>query len=103
MGLIKKRRYYFTDDSIASDTVIAFVTSGLALSIELLGVIWSIATAGNVPDIFGSLYLCAIVLSLCAIFFALLGNKAEKGGVKGKRVSIGLSLLALVLPLLIIF
>lgn len=103
MGVFKKRRYYFTDSSFASDTIISYVLGGIALAIELTGIIVSIATKGNVPLIFGTLYVCAMVLALVGEIFAYLGNKAQEGGVKGKRISIILNIVALLLPILIIF
>ncbi len=102
MGIFKKRRYYFTDSSFASDTIIAYVLGGIALTVEVTGVIFSIATKGHTPAIFGTLYLCAILLAIVGEIFAYLGNKAQEGGVKGKRISILLNILALVIPACII-
>ena len=50
MGLFKKRRYYFTDSSFASDTIIADCMGGIALIIEVVSVIVSIggACAGGI-------------------------------------------------------
>ncbi len=103
MGLFKKRRYYFTDSSFASDTIIAYILGGIALIIDIAGIVASISTKGHVPIIFGTLYICAIVLSVVGGFFAYLGNKAQEGGVKGKRISIILNLVALFIPLMVIF
>lgn len=103
MGLFKKRRYYFTDSSFASDTIISYVLGGIALVIDLAGIITSIATKGHVPMIFGNLYICAIILSVVGEIFAYLGNKAQEGGVKGKRISIALNIVALLIPVWIIF
>ncbi len=102
MGLFKKRRYYFTDSSFASDTIIAYVLGGLALLIDVSGIVTSIVTKGHVPIIFGTLYICAIILSVVGQFFAYLGNKAQEGGVKGKRISIILNIIALLIPVLVI-
>ncbi len=102
MGIFKKRRYYFSDSSIASDTIIAFVMGGIALTIELSCIIASISTKGHVPPFCGMLFLCAIILAVVGEIFAWLGNKAQEGGVKGKRISIALNFLALIIPLWII-
>lgn len=99
MGIIKKRPYYFSDSSIASDTVIAFVMAGISLVTELTGIIISFATFGHVPDIFGTLYLCALILSVVGLVFALLGKKAQEGGEKGKRMSVFVNVLSLVILL----
>lgn len=64
MSLFKKRRYYFTDSSFASDTIIADCMGGIALIIEVVSVIVSIATAGHVPEVFGLLYIIAMLLSI---------------------------------------
>lgn len=102
MSLFKKRRYYFTDTSIAVDTVIAYIMAVVALIIEISGIVSSIVTRGHVPGIYGVLYLSAIILSVVGIIFSLWGNKAEEGGVTGKHVSILLNVLALVIPVVII-
>lgn len=98
----KKRRYYFTDKSIALDTVIAFILSGIALLIEISGVVFSVATKGKTPDIFATLYVCAIVLSIVGIIFARYGRKAQEGGVNSKRLSTFLAVLSLILPIAVI-
>lgn len=102
MGLFKKRRYYFTDTSIAVDTVVAYIMAAAALLIELSGVICSIATRGHAPELFGLLYIIAIILSVVGGIFAMWGNKAEEGGVRGKRISILLNIISFVIPLAII-
>ncbi len=99
MGIIKKRPYYFSDSSIASDTVLAFVMGGISLVIEIAGIITSFATFGHVPDIFGTLCLCALILSIVGLVFAFLGKKAQEGGVKGKRMSVIVNVLSLVILL----
>lgn len=98
----KKKKYYFSDDSIASDTVIAFVLGGISLVAELVGIISSVKTKGNVPEFMGVLYVCAILLSICGIAFAWFGFGAEEGGVKSKRWSLSLNVLTLLVPLFVI-
>ncbi len=95
MGIIKKRRYYFSDSSIASDTVISDVMAGLCILMEIISVIFSIKTKGNIPDIFGTLYICAMILSVVGLIFAYYGFKAQEGGVKSKRISVLLNVLSL--------
>ncbi|MBO6114246.1 MAG: hypothetical protein J6P57_04235 [Lachnospiraceae bacterium] len=98
----KKKKYYFSDDSIASDTIIAFVLGGISLVAEIAGVISSIRTKGNVSEFMGVLYMCAILLSLCGIAFGWFGMEAEEGGVKSKRWSISLNIFTLLVPLFVI-
>lgn len=98
MSLFKKRRYYFTDSSFAGDTIIAYCMSAVALIIELAGIIASVASAGHVPEVFGMLYLCAMLLSAVGGVFARFGMKSQKGGVRGKRVSVWMNLVSLLVP-----
>ncbi len=102
MRIIKRKRYYFSDSSIASDTVIAYILGGLSFITEVAGVITSIATKGHIPDIFALLYLCAVILSVVGIFFASLGKKAQEGGEKGKRFSVALNIVTLIIPFAIV-
>ena len=101
MSLFKKRRYYFTDSSFASDTIIADCMGGIALIIEVVSVIVSIATAGHVPEVFGLLYIIAM-LSIVGEIFARMGLQSQKGGVRGKRISIWLNIVSFVVPVIII-
>lgn len=98
----RKRRYYFTDNSIAVDTIIAFALGGVALLAEIIGIIFSIATKGNTPDIFGTIYLCAIILSIVGLLFASYGRNAQEGGVRSKRWSSFVCTLALAIPVIMI-
>lgn len=102
MGLFKKRRYYFTDSSFALDTIISYCMAGVSLAIELAAVIASIKTKGHVPDVFGMLFVVAILLSVVGEAFAWFGMQEQKGGVRGKRVSVALNLVSLAIPIIII-
>lgn len=98
----QRRRYYFTDSSFASDTIISYVLGGIALALDASGIVASIVTAGHVPAVFGILYICAILLAITGQCFAAFGKKAHEGGVKGKRVSVALNWVALLIPVGII-
>ena len=102
MRLFKRHRYYFSDSSMASDTIIAFVLGGISFVAELSGVISSIATKGNVSGFFAMLYICALVLSFTGIIFAYLGFKSQTGGVKEKRISVALNIFTILVPFIII-
>lgn len=102
MSLFKKRRYYFTDSSFAGDTIIAYCMSSVALIIEIAGIVASIASAGHAPEVFGMLYLCAMLLSVVGEVFARFGLKSQKGGVRGKRVSVWMNLVSFFIPVAII-
>lgn len=102
MRLFKRRRYYFSDSSMASDTIIAFVLGGISLLAEISGIISSIVTKGNVSGVFAMMDVCAMVLSFTGIIFALIGFKAQKGGVKEKRISLALNIVTILLPIIII-
>lgn len=98
-SLIRKRKYYFTDGATASDTIIAFVIAFACLGVEVAGFVVSIITKGNVPEIFGTLYLCAIVLSITGMLFGIFGHRAQEGGISAKRMSIILNLVAMIVPI----
>lgn len=102
MRIIKRKRYYFSDSSVASDTIISYVLGGLSFAAELSGIIASVVTKGHIPAIFAMLYICAILLSVVGIFFAMFGKKAQEGGEKGKRFSLMLNVFTAVFPFLII-
>lgn len=95
MSIFKKKPYYFSDSSIALDTIIALIMGGIALAIEIGGIIASIVTKGHAPAIFGTLYLCGIILAVVGEIFAWFGNFAQEGGALGKRISIILNIVAL--------
>lgn len=99
---IKRNRYYFTDTSIAPDTIIAFIMGGLSLLIELAGIIASFVTRGHVHEIFGTLYLCAVLMTLVGLIFGRMAFKEEEGGVRGKRLSVALNILSLIILVWII-
>jgi hypothetical protein len=65
-------------------------------------VIVSIATAGHVPEVFGLLYIIAMLLSIVGEIFARMGLQSQKGGVRGKRISIWLNIVSFVVPVIII-
>lgn len=102
MKLFKKRRYYFSDSSIASDTIIAFIMGTIALIIEIAGIATSIATRGSAPRIFGMLFIIAIILSVSGTIFAWIGYHAQEGGMKGKRFSIAINVISLAILLFVI-
>ncbi|MBR3600368.1 MAG: hypothetical protein IKL53_10905 [Lachnospiraceae bacterium] len=95
----RRRKYSYTDGATASDTIIAFVIAGLCLSVEAVGFIASVFTKGNVPEIFGTLYLCAIILSVTGMLFGIFGHRAQEGGVSAKRMAIILNLVGFVVPI----
>ena len=86
-GSKHRKRYYFSDESVASDTVIAFVMAGIALALELATVICSVKTAGHVPEICGLLILISVILSVVGEVFAQLAKKSQKGSLGSKRAS----------------
>lgn len=97
INIFKKKRYYFSDDSIASDTVIAFIMAIVSLLIEVAGIIFSFATRGDTPKIFGVLYLCAIIMTINGLIFAWLGYKSEEGGLKSKWFSALLNIISVII------
>ena len=98
-----RKRYYFSDESIASDTVIAFVLAGVALAMELGCVIASMVTAGHKPEIVGAFLFSALLLSVVGEIFAQLAKKSQKGSLGSKRASALLCLFAMAVVLAILF
>lgn len=92
----KRNRYQFTDSSVAVDTIISFVMAGISILIELAAVINSIASKGHIHDIFGTLFIIVILLSVVGECFAWFGMRDLKGGVKSKRISVALNIFSLV-------
>lgn len=95
----RRRKYSYTDGATASDTIIAFVIAFVCLGVEAVGFVASIITKGNVPELFGTLYLCAIILSITGMLFGIFGHRAQEGGVSAKRMSIILNLVAMIIPI----
>ena len=95
----RRRKYSYTDGATASDTIIAFVIAFACLGVEAVGFVASIITKGNVPELFGTLYLCAIILSITGMLFGIFGHRAQEGGVSAKRMSIILNLVAMIIPI----
>ena len=98
----KKRKYYFTDRSISTDTIISFTMGGIALAIELAGAIASIMTKGNVPAIFGYLFVCAFLLSVVGFVFSGISRKDQRGGVKSKMASSFLCVFSFLIVIIVV-
>ncbi len=99
MSRRRRKRYYFSDSSIALDTIIAFVMGGIALVIEIAAVIDSVATAGQVSGLIGLLLFIAVLLSVVGFLFSRFAVKSEKGSLGGKRASSILNIVTALIPL----
>ncbi|MBR4514827.1 MAG: hypothetical protein IKO61_08090 [Lachnospiraceae bacterium] len=99
MSRRRRKRYYFSDSSIALDTIIAFAMGGLALAAEIGSVISSIATAGHVSGIVGLLLFIALILSVVGFLFSRFALKSEKGSLGGKRASSILNIFTALIPM----
>ena len=93
-----RKRYYFSDSSIALDTIIAFIMGGMAIAIEIASVISSIATAGHVSGFVGLLLLIAVILSVVGFCFSRFAVKSEKGSLGSKRASSILNIFTALIP-----
>ena len=98
MSRRRRKRYYFSDSSIALDTIIAFVMGGMALAIEIASVISSIATAGHVAGLVGLLLFIAVLLSVVGFCFSRFAVKSEKGSLGSKRASSILNIFTALIP-----
>ena len=83
MSLFKKRRYYFTDSSFASDTIIADCMGGIALIIEVVSVC-NAMEGGETKTALWTLALLLFLISLLFIFLIhiLSRKKPEDAGAK---------------------
>ena len=98
----RRRRYHFTDKSIAVDTVISFVLGIIALTIEISGVAASVISKGHVSEIYGVLYVCAFICGISGLIYARFGLKAQEGGGASKRWSHVVNIIAVIVPLVMI-
>ena len=93
----RKKGYSFSDDLVASDTVISLVSGFIALAIIITMLVVSIVTSGKTPDYAGTILLIAGVLGINGLFFAITSYKQENGNTNTKRLSVILSVGVLLL------
>lgn len=97
------RGYSFADDIMATDTIISFVSGGLSLILTIVSIVIGIAKKGNAGDVTGVLLSASFVMSITGLIFGLLSFKVEEGGTNSKRVSVALSIVALILLFVLFF
>lgn len=86
----------------ASDTIIAYSLGLAAALFTLISIIRSIISEGNVERIYGVLLLSALIMSLTGVLFAIMGYYAEEGGITGKKISIWLNAVILVITAILL-
>ena len=99
----KESRYRFTDEGIASDTVIALVFGFAALALILVLVILAVRQ-GKSGEKTPMLLAASVVMVLNALVFSILSLRAQYGGMRSKRLAMWISLIdtALVVALFIL-
>ena len=82
----RERRYHFTDEGIASDTVIALIFSVSAL-ILIVGLIVLAIIHGKTGEKTPMLLMAAVIMVFTAIVFSVLSLRGQSGGLKSKRAA----------------
>ena len=83
----KKKVYRFTDELMAKDTIFSFAFGITGLVIIFVSVILSVVMKGNLPEYIGSLLFASLIMGITAFVFGFLGYKNQDGGILGKRAS----------------
>ncbi|SNU08675.1 hypothetical protein SAMN06297422_12052 [Lachnospiraceae bacterium] len=97
----KKKVYKFSDELMAKDTIFSFVFGILALVIIIFSIILSVVLKGNIPDYIGTLLFASLLMGITGVFFAFLGYRDQDGGVLGKRTSVLISFIDIILIVLL--
>ncbi len=101
--MFRNRRFQVAPKGSASDTVIAYCLGILSGVFILLSVVKSIVSKGNVERIYGVLMMSALVMSFTGVLFAILGYNDDEGSVTGKKLSIILNAVTLIVSVIFLF
>ncbi len=97
----KKKKYKFTDDLMVVDTVVSLIFASLSIAVTLGCVIYSTIKGGEVSDRVGVLMLISLVMALTGLGFGLHSFRLVEGDNNAKRMTVIMSLVALVLLLIL--
>ena len=100
--MLKGKRFKVAPKGSASDTIIAYSLGLTAVLFMIISVIRSIVSSGNVERIYGALMLSALIMSLTGLLFAIMGYYAEEGGMTGKKISIWINAVVLVITAILL-
>ena len=89
----RQKKFKFTDEIVASDTVISLLFGGLAMIAIIFSVCYSIAMKGDTPEWIGLTLLAAIIMDVTALVFGLTGLKAQDGGAISKRIALTIGII----------
>ncbi|MCR5368426.1 hypothetical protein [Eubacterium sp.] len=93
----RKKGYSFADDLICSDSIISFVSSGIALVLIISIIVLATVKNGKTPDFTGTLFIISGILTINGLFFGATSFKQDAGSNNTKRVSVWLAVLNLVI------
>jgi len=98
----KRKKYRFTDDMVVTDTLISFIFATMSIAFTVGCLIYSAAKGGKISDRIGVLLLMSLIMALTGLGFGLYSFRVVEGDNNTKRMTVILSIVALVL-LLILF
>ncbi len=81
----------------STDTIISYILGGLSGIFEILSIIKSIISRGQVERIYGVLMISAFLMSFTGIVFGFIGYHAEDGGVTSKKIAIYLNVIVFII------
>ena len=98
----KRKKYRFTDDMMVTDTLISFVFATASIAFTVGCLIYSAIKGGRISDRVGILLLMSLVMAVTGLGFGLYSFRRVEGDNNAKRMTVILSIVALVL-LLVLF
>ncbi|MBR0146299.1 MAG: hypothetical protein IJM25_06550 [Eubacterium sp.] len=98
----KRKKYRFTDDMMVTDTLISFVFATASIAFTVGCLIYSAIKGGRISDRVGVLLLMSLVMAVTGLGFGLYSFRRVEGDNNAKRMTVILSIVALVL-LLVLF
>lgn len=93
----KRKKYTFADDKMAVDTIISLIFAGLSILVTVACILYSTIKGGQISDRVGILMLMSGVMALTGLGFGLHSFRVVEGDNNAKRMTVILSLVALVL------
>ena len=89
----RQKKFKFTDEIVASDTVISLMFGVLGLIAIIFSICYSVALKGDTPEWIGMLLLISAIMDLTALVFALTGLRSQDGGAISKRIALIVSII----------
>ena len=89
----RQKKFKFTDEIVAVDTVISLMYGVLALIALIFSVCYSVVLKGNTPEWIAMLLLITAIMDLTALVFAVTGLRSQDGGAISKRIALVISII----------